>query len=100
MDDEDTCLCIYMCIVDLIENTQICYETDSVLLAICMVAVAVKVMFKYCSRFFGCKSNPIPSPFFIYIVNLIDRLCGLVVRVLGYRSGGPSSIPGTTRKKK
>jgi hypothetical protein len=23
-----------------------------------------------------------------------------VVRVLGYRSGGPDSIPGTTRKKK
>jgi hypothetical protein len=30
---------------------------------------------------------------------LKDRLCGLVVRVLGYRSGGPGSIPGTTRKK-
>jgi hypothetical protein len=29
----------------------------------------------------------------------IDRLCGLVVRVLGYRSGGPGSIPGTTEKK-
>jgi hypothetical protein len=29
-----------------------------------------------------------------------DRLCGLVVRVLGYRSGGPGSIPGTTTKKK
>jgi hypothetical protein len=28
-----------------------------------------------------------------------DRLCGLVVRVLGYRSGGSGSIPGTTRKK-
>jgi hypothetical protein len=28
-----------------------------------------------------------------------DRLCGLVVRVLGYRSGGPGLIPGTTRKK-
>jgi glycerol uptake facilitator-like aquaporin len=28
-----------------------------------------------------------------------DRLCGLVVRVLGYRSGGPGSIPGNTRKK-
>jgi hypothetical protein len=28
-----------------------------------------------------------------------DRLCGLVVRVLGYRSGGPGSIPATTRKK-
>jgi hypothetical protein len=27
----------------------------------------------------------------------IDRLCGLVVRVLDYRSGGPGSIPGTTR---
>jgi hypothetical protein len=30
----------------------------------------------------------------------VDRLCGLVVRVLGYRSGGPDTIPGTTRKKK
>jgi hypothetical protein len=29
-----------------------------------------------------------------------DCLCGLMVRVLGYRSGGPGSIPGTTRKKK
>jgi hypothetical protein len=29
----------------------------------------------------------------------MDRLCGLVVRVLGYRSGGPGSIPGTTTKK-
>jgi hypothetical protein len=27
-----------------------------------------------------------------------DRLCGLVVRVLGYRSGGQGSIPGTTKK--
>jgi hypothetical protein len=27
----------------------------------------------------------------------MERLCGLVVRVLGYRSGGPGSIPGTTR---
>jgi hypothetical protein len=30
---------------------------------------------------------------------LWDRLCGLVVRDLGYRSGDPGSIPGTTRKK-
>jgi hypothetical protein len=29
-----------------------------------------------------------------------DRLCGLVVRVLGCRSGGPGSIPGTTKKKR
>jgi hypothetical protein len=32
-------------------------------------------------------------------VKLTDRLCSLVVRVLGYRSGGPGSIPGTTKKK-
>jgi hypothetical protein len=30
---------------------------------------------------------------------MADRLCGLVVRVLGYRSGGPGSIPGTAKKK-
>jgi hypothetical protein len=37
----------------------------------------------------------------IYVVlcAVLDRLCGLVVRVLGYRSGSPGSIPGTTRKK-
>jgi hypothetical protein len=27
----------------------------------------------------------------------LDRLCGLVVRVPGYRSRGPGSIPGATR---
>jgi hypothetical protein len=32
-------------------------------------------------------------------VYMFDRLCGLVVRVLGYRYGGPGSIPGTTKKK-
>jgi hypothetical protein len=30
-------------------------------------------------------------------VHNIDRLCGLVVRVLGYRFRGPGSIPGATR---
>jgi hypothetical protein len=34
----------------------------------------------------------------ILVVNT-DRLCGLVVRVLCYKSGGPGSIPCTTRKK-
>jgi hypothetical protein len=29
---------------------------------------------------------------------MMDGLCGLVVRVLGYRSGGPGSIPDTTWK--
>jgi hypothetical protein len=27
----------------------------------------------------------------------VNRLCGLVARVLDYRSRGPGSIPGTTR---
>jgi hypothetical protein len=37
---------------------------------------------------------------YIYMyIYIYDRLCGLVVRVLGYRSGGPGSIPGTNRKK-
>jgi hypothetical protein len=39
------------------------------------------------------------SKFAVESVNTIDRLCGLVVRVLGHRSGGPGSIPGTTREK-
>jgi hypothetical protein len=36
---------------------------------------------------------------FTFGINEFDRLCGLVVRFLGYRSGGTGSIPGTTRKK-
>jgi hypothetical protein len=31
------------------------------------------------------------------LVNTFDRLCGLVVRLPGYRSRRPSSIPGATR---
>jgi hypothetical protein len=34
------------------------------------------------------------------LIHYQDRLCGLVVRVLGYRSGGPGSITGATKKKK
>jgi hypothetical protein len=30
---------------------------------------------------------------------MYDRLCDLLVRVLGYRYGGPGSIPGSTKKK-
>jgi hypothetical protein len=36
---------------------------------------------------------------FVLFSVLSDRICGLVVRVLGYRSGGPGSIPGTIKKK-
>jgi hypothetical protein len=35
---------------------------------------------------------------FRYFVTIpVDRLCGLVVRVIGYRSKSPSSISGPTR---
>jgi hypothetical protein len=40
------------------------------------------------------------SCFTISFYSTNDRLCGLVVRVLGYKSGGLGPIPGTTRKKK
>jgi hypothetical protein len=41
----------------------------------------------------GCLNITI---LFLLVSNIEDRLCGPVVRVLGYRSGGPGSIPGTT----
>jgi hypothetical protein len=37
--------------------------------------------------------------FYSFVYRIFDRLCGLVVRVLGYRSGGPGSISGITKKK-
>jgi hypothetical protein len=33
----------------------------------------------------------------VSIISYDDRLCGLVVRVPGYRSKGPGSISGATR---
>jgi hypothetical protein len=45
----------------------------------------------------SCLSCPLHIFFQEY--KQVDRICGLVVKVLGYRSGGPGSIPGTTRKK-
>jgi hypothetical protein len=38
--------------------------------------------------------------FYVMRQLVFNRLCGLVVRVLGYRSRGPGSILGTTRKKR
>jgi hypothetical protein len=36
----------------------------------------------------------------MYIYIYIDRLCGLVVRVLGYRSGARVRFPALPKKKK
>jgi hypothetical protein len=44
-------------------------------------------------------SNSKTSILFYLTYHDLDRLCGLVVRDLGYRSGGPASIPGTSRKE-
>jgi hypothetical protein len=52
----------------------------------------------------GCTNNTcmyifiyIQIPDVSYIYNCSDRLCGIVVRVPGYRSRGPGSIPAATR---
>jgi hypothetical protein len=45
------------------------------------------------------QNHRIPSYFKHHYRKYFDRLSGLVVTVLGYRSGGTGSIPGTTRKK-
>jgi hypothetical protein len=39
----------------------------------------------------------IPLLTFECLTQSLDRLCGLAVRVPGYRSKSPGSIPGTTR---
>jgi hypothetical protein len=45
--------------------------------------------------------RPVTGITLLYLLLLLlllsDRLCGLVVRVLGYRSRGPGQIPGATR---
>jgi hypothetical protein len=42
--------------------------------------------------------RPLRGPSWRWVDNIrIDRLCGLVVRVLDYRFGGPGSIPRTTK---
>jgi hypothetical protein len=58
-----------------------------------------------CARVYGWINKEITGScyttlHFLLVCIILDRLSGLVVRVLGYRSGGPGSIPGTTRKKK
>jgi hypothetical protein len=45
------------------------------------------------------RKCPVCSIFFYFLRSTSLAASGLVVRVLGYRSGGPGSIPGTTEKK-
>jgi hypothetical protein len=46
-----------------------------------------------------CFGTAVNRKIFYFLILIFDRLCGLVVRVLGYRSGGPGSIPGITKKE-
>jgi hypothetical protein len=75
--------------------------------------ITIEIVFKKIkvNRTYTSVVHFIPSPqqsvrahhVFVIFCSLFgssDRLCGLVVRVLGNRSGGPGSIPGTTKKKK
>jgi hypothetical protein len=55
---------------------------------------------KFLESLGNCRIFPLVLHYVLNGIEVdVDRLCGLVVRVLGYRSGGPGSIPGTTRKK-
>jgi hypothetical protein len=55
---------------DLAENPQSYYEIRCVLLPVCMVATSVKVMYKYCSRVFGCNLNPYYQFFFLNYMSI------------------------------
>jgi hypothetical protein len=51
----------------------------------------------FCNPIFCRPRNVVEQ--LLPVFNIYIYICGLVVRVLGYRSGGPGSIPGTIRKK-
>jgi hypothetical protein len=48
-------------------------------------------------KLFHSENRRTRSCFYPYVSSLTDRLYGLVVRVPGYRSRGPCSIPGAAR---
>jgi hypothetical protein len=43
-----------------------------------------------------CLISYAQEPIIIVVVVVVDRLCGLVVRIPGYRIRGPGTIPGAT----
>jgi hypothetical protein len=53
-----------------------------------------------CATEMYCASCEVRTELIYVMLKKGDRLCDLMVRVLGYISGGPGSIPGTTGKKK
>jgi hypothetical protein len=64
----------------------------------------VYVTLKFIPYFTVSICNELTTNIFYIELNLnsllivtCDRLCGLVVRIPGYRSRGPGSIPGATK---
>jgi hypothetical protein len=49
---------------------------------------------------YGYRTGSNASTVSDFSLNIFVFYSGLVVRILGYRSGGPGSIPGTTKEKK
>jgi hypothetical protein len=75
---------------------QVKREIKSMLITFFDIKRIVRKEFSLCSekRSLNCLSD------YMEVQSLVFKLCGLVVTVLGYRSGGPGLIPGTMRKKK
>jgi hypothetical protein len=79
-----------------------CYTDEywqSVLGQICFISTSRKYNCMFCRRITFHEFVALSTHKFDSLLHNKDRLCGLVVRVFGYRSGGPGSIPGTTKKK-
>jgi hypothetical protein len=61
----------------------------------------VFLIFGGCVRYYGlfwmCRQSQQFFKFVIFFIYFFDRLCGLMVRVPGYRSRGPGSISDATR---
>jgi hypothetical protein len=79
----------------IISQAWCCHLHSNCSIAMQLQIVALAHLWSQCTRFHAA-SWACRLVVFFYLES--GRLCGLVVRVLGYRSGGPGSIPGTSRK--
>jgi hypothetical protein len=85
-------MCRRTSVFDYLDVIQNCY-TDVI------QTVPCKILLK-CSPVGRCPLLAFGVLYLLGDSSYVDRLGGLVVRVLGFRSGGSGSIPGTTRKKR
>jgi hypothetical protein len=76
------------------ENTATCIEEADPHISHLTPCVRLASIYAISSSLRGSTQ---PRECFLFSCTSSDRLCSLVVRVPGYRSRGPSSIPGATR---